>query len=226
MRSPTRSDDARPRDRRPAAVTAGSGVAIGLPAELRGSAAAAAAARLPPAPGAARDRLRQLFRARRTRRSRISSRAVAQACALDPLALAAGGTEVERALDWARPRLGSRPGAGLRHRRAGRGARRCSSASAPTRAGALVERALAAIARGLVARRRAAADRGGRRDRGRRGAGARRARAAHRPARSTRACRGARATPRPRRRRCTSRSSRATSAAPDFFTTAPSRCCR
>ena len=130
---------------------------------------------------------------------------------IDPIAAA----EVRRspqALAWAKPLLGERPilisatappdEVAEAQRRLGR-----------ERAGAVVEETLAAIARGLVDGRRAAAGRRRRRDRGRGGPGARRHRIAHRPAdRSRRAVDG-----QPRRAALALALKSGNFGAPDFF---------
>ena len=133
-------------------VTGGSGIALGLPANFR------RAGLLAERHGA--DRLPAVRGGAVVISGSCSTATLAQVAAMsvtfpafevDPLALAAGEPVVSRALDWATPRLGDAP--------------LLISASAPPdrvravqkslgreRAGALVEEALAQIARGCVER--------------------------------------------------------------------------
>ena len=92
-------------------VTAGSGVAIGLPSNF-GIQASAASAALPAAGGAASGRVRQLLAAtnRQVQAFMDSGR---PAFALDPLRIAAGEDVVAQALAWAAPLLRPRARAGL-----------------------------------------------------------------------------------------------------------------
>lgn len=132
-------------------ITGGSGVALGLPDNFRRAGLLAADVRadsLPSIPGreaviagsCSAATLAQIGQFRRSR----------PALAIDPKALALGEPEVQRAIDWARGRLESGP--------------TLIYASAPPdvvahiqaqlgreRAGAMIERALAEIAAGLVA---------------------------------------------------------------------------
>jgi uncharacterized protein YgbK (DUF1537 family) len=73
-----------------------------------------------------------------------------QACLLDPLALAAGEPEVARVLDWARPLLPSGPVL-VYSTAAPDAVKAVQKELGANDAGALVERALAEVARGLVA---------------------------------------------------------------------------
>ena len=132
------------------------------PAEPRPAPSTAAAA-LPPRARRCAPSSRAAARRRPTRRWRPSSPPAAPPSRSTRCALAAGDDVVGAALAWATPRLGAAPAAGLRHRR-----RRTRCAAVQQQlgagdAGALVEDALAAIARGPGGARRAAA--GGRRRR-------------------------------------------------------------
>ena len=129
-------------------VTAGSGVAIGLPGNF-GLAPSSTASALPPANGLqavvsgscslATNRQVQHF-----------VRAGHPALALDPLRLAQGADLVAEALAWARPLLARGPV--LVYSTAEPGAVKAIQGQLGVEAaGAMVERALAAIARGLVA---------------------------------------------------------------------------
>ncbi len=130
-----------------ALLTAGSGVAIGLPANF-GITASAAASRLPAADGAqavvsgscslATNRQVQAFIA-----------AGRPAFAIDPLRIAAGDDVTAQALAWARPRLGNGPL--LVYSTAQPAAVKAVQGQLGVEAaGALVERTVAAIAAGLV----------------------------------------------------------------------------
>ncbi|HEY8357584.1 MAG TPA: 3-oxo-tetronate kinase [Ramlibacter sp.] len=130
-------------------VVAGSGVAIGLP-QNHGIAPSAAAARLPVARGSAAVVSGSCSEAT-NRQVAAFVQAGLPALQLDPLRLAQGHDVVAEVLDWAGPRLGAQPllvyssatpaQVQAVQARLGAGA-----------AGALVEDALAAIARGLVER--------------------------------------------------------------------------
>ena len=199
-------------------VTAGSGVAIGLPAQLRHRAvdrreraaacgaacggACRAAARL-----ATNRQVRALHRraaGRRSRSIRCASRAAT--------------TWSAQALAWAAPLLARGPVLVYSTADAGRGQGGAGARSASTQAGALVERALAAIARGLVERGVRPARGRGRRDLGRRACrrwASRSCASAPQIDPGVPWCHAQRRRPAPRA--CTSRSSPATSAADDFF---------
>jgi uncharacterized protein YgbK (DUF1537 family) len=132
-------------------ITGGSGIALGLPENFRrqgllGDGAAADA--LPPVAGAAAVLSGSCSEATRAQVAYMRERA--PVFTIDPIAAAAGRRIAEEALAWAKPRLGDRP--------------MLISATAPPeevaaiqktlgreRAGALVERVFADIARGLVA---------------------------------------------------------------------------
>jgi len=130
-------------------VTAGSGVAIGLPANF-GIAPSSTASALPAAGG-----LRAVVSGSC---SLATNRQVADfiaagrpALALDPLQLAAGGDVVGQALAWAEPLL--RDGPVLVYSTAEPSAvKSVQERLGVEEAGAMVERAIAAIARGLVER--------------------------------------------------------------------------
>ena len=130
-------------------VTAGSGIAIGLPQNFGLRAGdAAAAARLPSAQG-----LRAIVSGSCSVATNAQVRAfLASGCAgfaIDPLQLAAGADVAGQALAWARPRLAQGPV--LVYATAQPAAVRAAQEKLGTeQAGALVESALAAITRGLV----------------------------------------------------------------------------
>ena len=129
-------------------VTAGSGVAIGLPANF-GIAPSAQAAALPPATG-----LRAIVSGSCSGATQGQVRAFVDAggaaMALDPLQVAREPGTVEAVLAWAAPRLAQGPV--LVHSTADPAAvRAVQSQLGVHEAGALMERTLAAIARGLVA---------------------------------------------------------------------------
>ena len=127
-------------------VTAGSGVAIGLPQNFALSGAAANG--LPPAQG---------FRAIISGSCSVATHAqVAHfiqsggaARALDPLKLAAGTSEIEQALAWAKPLLKAGPVL-LYSTAAPAGVRAIQSQIGTGRAGQLIENAFATLAHGLV----------------------------------------------------------------------------
>jgi len=136
-------------------VTAGSGVAIALPANF-GIAPSAAAARLPAAAGA-RAVLSGSCSLATQRQVRHFIDAGGAAFMLDPLRIASGGDLVEEALEWAAPRLAHGPG--LAHGPvlvySTAPAQEVKAAQAElggSHVGELVERTLAGIARGLVER--------------------------------------------------------------------------
>jgi uncharacterized protein YgbK (DUF1537 family) len=133
-------------------VAAGSGLAIGLTrvfAEAGLLQTAAAASRLPPLPG---QRAIVSGSCSDATNGQVAHflRSGGKSCALDPLALAAGGAEVERVLDWARSLLEQGPV--LVYSTATPDAvKAVQQRLGVADAGALVERALAEIARSLVA---------------------------------------------------------------------------
>ncbi|HZZ62515.1 MAG TPA: 3-oxo-tetronate kinase [Roseiarcus sp.] len=133
-------------------VTGGSGIALGLPENFRRAGLlrdAQQADRLPPAPGASA-----------VISGSCSTATVAQVAFMrrsnpvfdvDPLALAAGEPIVERALEWALPRIAEKPLLVSATAEPDR-VRAAQDRLGRDRAGSLVETALAEIARGLVAR--------------------------------------------------------------------------
>ena len=178
-------------------VTAGSGVAHRPAAELRQRAACSPPAQAPtalPPPRACGGASRAAARWRPTRRSRTSC-APGRPALRDRSAARSppATTSSAQALRWAAPLLARRPGAGLRHRRAERGARRCRRSWASARAGALVEQALAAHRARPGRARRAPARRRRRRDLGRRACRRSASRSCASARRSIPACRGRRA---------------------------------
>jgi uncharacterized protein YgbK (DUF1537 family) len=128
-------------------VTAGSGVAIGLPANF-GLAPSSQAGQLPPAGGlqavvsgsCSLATLAQVAHFRSTGR---------QAFGVDPLRLAAGDDVVAEALAWAAPLLQSGPVLVYSSAEA-QSIQAVQGQLGMTQAGAMVEHALAAVARGLV----------------------------------------------------------------------------
>ena len=128
-------------------VVAGSGLAIGIPA-LYGLAPNAAAAQLPP-PRGHRAVVSGSCSAATNAQVAAFRDAGGAAFAIDPLALAGGRDLVGEALAWARPLLGAKPV--LVYATAEPAAVKAVQAQlGVARAGALVEEALAAIAKGLV----------------------------------------------------------------------------
>ncbi len=127
-------------------VTAGSGVAIGLPQNFATPDAAATA--LPPANGSRAIVSGSCSVATNAQVAHFIANGGA-ARALDPLQLAAGAAEVERALAWARPQLAAGPV--LFYSTAAPAAVQAAQAQlGVAQAGKLIEDALAQIARGLV----------------------------------------------------------------------------
>ena len=134
-------------------VTAGSGIAIGLPQNWRASGALAAGAKvdaLPPASG-----LRALVSGSCSMATNAQvlhfKRAGLPSFAIDPLAIAAGEDVVGRALDWAGARLADAPV--LVYATAEPDAVKAVQAQlGAARAGEMVEQALSRIAAGLVER--------------------------------------------------------------------------
>ena len=128
-------------------LVAGSGVAIGLP-QNHGLAPDPASARLPAVNGAAAVVSGSCSVASNAQVRDFLARG-GQGFAIDPLALAAGDDVAERALAWARPRLADRPV--LVYATAAPDAvKAVQDQLGAERAGALVEQALARVARGLV----------------------------------------------------------------------------
>jgi 3-dehydrotetronate 4-kinase len=128
-------------------VTAGSGVAIGLPANF-GISACAAASELPPAQGT-RAVLSGSCSEATNRQVQAFIAAGGAALALDPLRIGAGQDVVGQALAWATPLLAGEPV--LLYSTAQPEAVKAVQGRLGTQeAGAMVERTLAAIARGLV----------------------------------------------------------------------------
>jgi len=128
-------------------VVAGSGLAIGIPA-MHGLQPDARAAQLPPA-GGARAVVSGSCSAATNAQVAAFLAAGGAGFAIDPLQLASGRDLVAEALAWARPRLGTAPV--LVYATAEPAAvRAVQQQLGAERAGALVEQALARIARGLV----------------------------------------------------------------------------
>jgi uncharacterized protein YgbK (DUF1537 family) len=132
-------------------VTAGSGIAIGLPQNWQATgqlAHAAVASHLPPASGHAAVVSGSCSVATNAQVQHFRQ-AGGQAFALDPLALAAGSDVVGAALAWALPQLGRQPV--LVHATAEPAAvQAVQQQLGVARAGELVEQALSRIAAGLV----------------------------------------------------------------------------
>jgi 3-dehydrotetronate 4-kinase len=128
-------------------VTAGSGVAIALPANF-GRRPSPTAAELPPARGR-RAIVSGSCSVATNRQVRAFMEAGGQAMALDPLRIAAGEDGVAQALAWAAPRLADRPV--LVYSTADVSAVKAVQGRLGVQeAGALMEHALASVARGLV----------------------------------------------------------------------------
>ncbi len=134
-------------------VTAGSGVALGLPQNFAAAGvlrAGAGAAALPAVSGPAAIVSGSCSVATNAQVADFIVRGGA-ARALDPRKLAAGEPEVEQVLAWARPLLASGKGPVLVYSSAAPEAvKAVQSSLGALEAGALVERAIATIARGLV----------------------------------------------------------------------------
>ncbi len=128
-------------------VVAGSGVAIGLP-QNHGLRAASGADALPPAAGARAIVSGSCSVATNAQVADFVQRGGA-ACALDPLQLAEGADVVADTLAWAAPRLGEQPVL-VYSTATPESVRAVQQRLGASDAGALVEQALAAIARGLV----------------------------------------------------------------------------
>jgi 3-dehydrotetronate 4-kinase len=132
-------------------VTGASGVGIGLPqnfAEAGLLQAAGSASELPAVRGHRAIVSGSCSEATNAQVAHFM-RSGGQACALDPLALAAGKPEIERVLGWARPLLSK--GAVLVYSTAAPAAvKAVQQRLGAEESGALVERSLSTIARGLV----------------------------------------------------------------------------
>lgn len=131
-------------------LTAGSGVAIGLPANF-GLAAGGDAASLPPASGARAIVSGSCSSASNAQVAAFLARHPQRGFAIDPLRLAAGDDLAAAALAWAGSRLGDEPL--LVYATAAPDAvKAVQAALGVEQAGALVERTLAQVAAGLVER--------------------------------------------------------------------------
>ena len=131
-------------------LTAGSGVAIGLPANF-GLAPSAAAAELPPSAGARAIVSGSCSAASNAQVAAFLARHPGRGFAVDPLRLAAGEDVAAAALAWAGARLGEEPL--LVYATAQPEAVKAVQAALGVEAaGALVERTLARVAEGLVGR--------------------------------------------------------------------------
>ena len=131
-------------------VTAGSGVAIGLPQNWPGLAGAQAAGTLPPPHGLRAVVSGSCSVATNTQVAEFR-RGGGQSFAIDPLALAAGEDVVGQALAWATPHLAD--GSVLVYATAEAGAvKQVQEKLGVARAGEMVEEALSGIALGLVQR--------------------------------------------------------------------------
>jgi 3-dehydrotetronate 4-kinase len=128
-------------------VTAGSGVAIGLPANF-GIDASEGASRLPSGLGAKAVVAGSCSQAT-NRQVRAFISAGGPALAIDPLRLAAGEDLVTQALAWARPLLARGPVL-VYSTAEPKAVKSVQGRLGVEQAGAMVERAIAAIARGLV----------------------------------------------------------------------------
>lgn len=134
-------------------VTAGSGIALGLPQNFRNSGmlqahSAAAAESLPPTAGLRAIVSGSCSVATNAQVARAIESGV-PAFAIDPLKLAAGEDMVSAALEWATPRLSAGPV--LIYATANPDSVKAAQAKIGVeRAGALVEHALSSIAKGLV----------------------------------------------------------------------------
>jgi len=130
-------------------VVGGSGLAIGLPANW-GIAAPATAPRLPAVDGAAAIVCGSCSEATQHQVRRFIE-AGGDAFTVDPLAIAAGEDVASAALAWADTRLGHAPLL-IHSSAAAESVRGVQARLGVERAGALVERTLATVARGLVER--------------------------------------------------------------------------
>lgn len=130
-------------------VVAGSGVAIGLP-QNHGLTPSAGAAALPPAEGATAVVSGSCSVATNQQVADFIARGL-PALALDPLQIASGRDVVSEALAWAAPRLGAQPVL-VYSSAPPESVQAVQQQLGAGEAGAMVEKALAAIARGLVER--------------------------------------------------------------------------
>ncbi|MBC5783172.1 four-carbon acid sugar kinase family protein [Ramlibacter sp. USB13] len=130
-------------------VVAGSGVAIGLP-QNHGLAPSAAAAALPPAHGATAIVSGSCSQATNAQVADFLRRGL-PALAVDPLQIASGRDVVGEALAWAEPRLGDQPVL-VYSSAPPESVRSVQQQLGVGNAGEMVEKALAAIAKGLVDR--------------------------------------------------------------------------
>lgn len=129
-------------------VTAGSGVAIALPANF-GLAPSSQAAALPAATGLQAVVSGSCSQATNAQVAHFIARGGA-ALALDPLQIATGADAAREALDWARERLSERGPVLIYSTAEPAAVQAAQQRLGVQQAGALVEQALAAIARGLV----------------------------------------------------------------------------
>jgi uncharacterized protein YgbK (DUF1537 family) len=133
-------------------VAAGSGLAIGLSRNFAAAGllrAAGTASDLPPVPGWRAIVSGSCSEATNAQVAHFL-RSGGRACALDPLALAAGKPEAARALEWARPLLPRGPVL-VYSTAAPEAVKTIQQQLGADDAGALIERSLAEVARGLVA---------------------------------------------------------------------------
>jgi len=131
-------------------LTAGSGVAIGLPANF-GIAPEGDAAKLPPSAGARAIVSGSCSAASNAQVTAFLARHPQRGFAVDPLRLAAGEDLAAAALDWAGGRLGDEPLL-VYATAAPESVKAVQAALGVEKAGALVERTLAQVAAGLVER--------------------------------------------------------------------------
>lgn len=129
-------------------LTAGSGVAIGLPANF-GIEPAAGAAELPSAHGARASVSGSCSVASNAQVAAFLTRHPGRGFAIDPLRLAAGEDLAAAALAWAKPLLGDDPVL-VYATAAPEAVKAAQAALGAARAGELVEQTLAGVARGLV----------------------------------------------------------------------------
>lgn len=131
-------------------LTAGSGVAIGLPANF-GLAPSASAAELPAALGARAVVSGSCSAATNAQVAAFVARHADRGFAVDPLDIAQGRDVAGAALQWAAPRLGHEPLL-VYATSAPEAVKAAQAALGVERAGTLVERTLAAVALGLLRR--------------------------------------------------------------------------
>ncbi len=130
-------------------VTAGSGVAIGLPANF-GIAPSDAASELPPA-GGSRAVVSGSCSPATNRQVRAFTESGGESYRVDPVQFACGVDVVAQAIAWAGPRLSNRPVL-LYSTAEPDDVKAAQGALGVQRAGSMLEQALAAISRGLVER--------------------------------------------------------------------------